>query len=81
MLYVITFMFMICGFIKLFQGNMSDFFIFQLLGGIYLIPAIISDTYLKFYKTMCTALEKSEDFMKEFNNKIKQEKEKQDEEK
>lgn len=80
MLYVITFVFIICGFIKLFQGQIDTFFIFTMLGGLYLIPAIISDTYLKFYKTMYTALEKSSDFMKEFNKKIKQEKEKQENE-
>ena len=81
MLYGVVFGFILCGIVGFVKGNIDMLIICLFLAGLYLIPATINETYLKFYKTMCTVLEKSVDFMKEFNNKIKQEKEKQDEEK
>ena len=80
MIYLIVFGLAICTIIKIFQGDINGFFMFAILTGIFLISATIDATYRTFYESMLKLLEKSSDFIKDANEKLKKEIDKKNEE-
>lgn len=80
MLYFIVFGLTICTIIKIFQGDINGFFMFAILTGIFSISATIDATYRTFYESMLKLLEKSSDFIKDANEKLKKEIDKKNEE-